>query len=190
MRIINARWTAVLTTRPLIALAACCCVLAIAACGSSSTSSAAGSAGSRASTAGSSSMLAFSRCMRTNGVPSFPDIPKGGIHIGAGEGPTGPTLSVNGVSVDAPAFRTARQKCQQYLPHVNVGPAQAAQDLHRALTFAECMRSHGVPKFPDPKITTGPGGGQGVDLRGSGLNFGSPAFQAAAKACGGGPKGP
>ena len=51
------------------------------------------------------------------------------------------------------------------------------------------MRSDGVPNFPDPKITVGPGGGPGVDLRGSGLNLQSPAFQAAVKACGGGPKG-
>ncbi len=50
------------------------------------------------------------------------------------------------------------------------------------------MRGHGVPKFPDPKITTGPGGGQAVDLRGAGLDFQAPAFQAAAKACGGGPR--
>ncbi len=51
------------------------------------------------------------------------------------------------------------------------------------------MRGHGVPKFPGPKVTTGPGGGQGIDLRGAGLDLQAPAFQAAVKACGGGPKG-
>jgi hypothetical protein len=50
------------------------------------------------------------------------------------------------------------------------------------------MRSHGVPGFPDPKVISSSGGNQRVYL--SGVNPQSPAFQAAAKACGGGPKGP
>ncbi len=121
----NAMWTAVLATWPLMAFAALGCVLAVAACGSSKTSSTAGPAGSSASTSDSSSTLAFSRCMRTNGVPNFPDNPRGGIHIAA----NGQTLAINGVTVSAPAFAAARHKCEQYLPHVNVSPAQAAQGL-------------------------------------------------------------
>ena len=53
--------------------------------------------------------------------------------------------------------------------------------------YADCMRAHGVPNFPDPSA-----GGGGVQI-GSGINPASPAFEAAQKACqdllpgGGGP---
>ena len=52
------------------------------------------------------------------------------------------------------------------------------------------MRSHSVPNYSDPKVTTGVGGQGVVNLSGAGLNFQSPAFQAAAKAGGGGPRRP
>jgi hypothetical protein len=107
-----------------------------------------------------------------------------GIRIEA----TGPTLSVNGVPVDAPAFLTARQKCERYMPHAQASQATSAQQTQRGLQFARCMRSHGVPNFPDPKVTTRTGGNQQVYL--PGVNLQAPAAQTAAKACGGGPKGP
>ncbi|MGO9907797.1 MAG: hypothetical protein ACLPY3_19075 [Solirubrobacteraceae bacterium] len=56
------------------------------------------------------------------------------------------------------------------------------------MNFAKCMRSHGVPNFPAPKVISSSGGSQQVYL--PGVNPQSPAVQAAAKACGGGPKGP
>jgi len=163
----------------------------IAACGSSSPNTASSAATSATSVASNgsdstSSPLAFSKCMRANGVPNFPDLRSNGIRIVGG---TGQTLSVNGVSVNAPAFLTARQTCEQYMPHASASQAQSAQQRQRGLQFARCMRSHGVPNFPDPKvITTNPDGNQGVYL--PGINPHSPAFQAGAKACGGGPKGP
>jgi hypothetical protein len=124
--------------------------------------------------------------MWSNGVPNYPDPRSSGTRIEV----SGQTLSVNGVSVNAPAFLAARAKCEKYLPHIEATPAQTAQQTHMALQFARCMRSHGVPNFPDLKATAGPNGNALVDLRGSGLNFQSPAFKAAAQACGGGPKGP
>lgn len=147
---------------------------------------------SRASTGGGSvstrSTLAFSKCMRAGGVPNFPDLTARGMRIASTQGPDGKTLSVNGVSVNAPAFAAARQRCQPYMAHTQVSPAQAAQTQQRGLEFARCMRSHGVPTFPDPFLSSR-GGNQQVRL--SGVNPRSPAFRAAAKACGGfGPKGP
>jgi hypothetical protein len=122
--------------------------------------------------------------MRANGVPNFPDLSNNGMRIEA----NGQTLSVNGVSVNAPAFQAARQECQKYLPHQQATPTQAAQQRQRGLNFAKCMRSHGVPNFPDPKIISSSGGNHVAYL--PGINLQAPAFQAAAKACGGGPKGP
>ena len=130
--------------------------------------------------------LAFSECMRANGVPNFPDLGNHGMRI---EG-SGATISVNGVSVNAPAYTAARQKCQRYMPHTSgtPTPAQTAQQHQQGLKFARCMRSHSVPNFPDPKIVSNHGGNQVVYL--PGVNPYAPAFQTAAKACGGGPKGP
>ena len=125
--------------------------------------------------------------MRSDGVPNFPDLSSSAMLIQA----NGQTLSVNGVSVDASAFLAARAKCEKYMPHVAASPAQAAHQTRKGLQFARCMRSHGVPNFPDPKLTTSTNGNAVADLRGAGLNFQSPAFKAAATACGGfAPKGP
>jgi hypothetical protein len=122
--------------------------------------------------------------MRANGVPNFPDISPRTMRIQNTQGPNGGTTSINGVTVNAPAFRGARQQCQKYIPRQIVSQSQAAPALQRALRFARCMRSHGLPNFPDPRITRGPGGGQGIYL-GPGLDVQSPAFQAAQNACGG-----
>jgi hypothetical protein len=122
--------------------------------------------------------------MRSHGVPNFPDLSSTGMRI---EG-NAQAISVNGVSVNAPAFLTARQTCERYMPHTYASPAQAAQQRQQGLRFARCMRSHGVPNFPDPKLINGANGQQQAYL--PGINPQSPAFQAAAKTCGGGPKGP
>ena len=58
-------------------------------------------------------------------------------------------------------------------------PAYAA-----AIAFAKCMRSNGVPNFPDPTFQTGPGGGLGVRIGGPGIDPSSPAFKSAQQACG------
>lgn len=167
-------------------------VVLIAACGSTSPTGSTSPAGSVSPAARGSnptdSTLTFSKCMRANGVPSFPDIDPRTMHIQSTQGPNGQTISVNGVSFDAPAFRAARQSCQKYLPHGYATPAQSAQARQRGLEFARCMRSHGVPNFPDPKVISSSGGNQQVYL--PGVNTQSPAVQAGAKACGFGPKGP
>jgi hypothetical protein len=48
----------------------------------------------------------------------------------------------------------------------------------KRLGFANCMRAHGVPNFPDPTA-----GGGGVNLHGTGINPQSPAFKSAHRAC-------
>ncbi|MDX6473556.1 MAG: hypothetical protein QOK22_2372 [Gaiellaceae bacterium] len=115
---------------------------------------------------------AFSACMRRNGVPSFPDPSKdGGITINGDRG----------VNPDSSQFKAAQTKCQKLLPNGGQGsPAEQAKMQDEALKYSACMRSHGVPKFPDPQFSAGSTrikiGGNGVDPR-------SPAFQAAQKAC-------
>ena len=189
--------------RILAALAALTAASAIAACGAGAPTHAGRSTSSNPETPGNSSSgpglstssagtitgVAFSRCMRANGVPNFPDLRSNGR---SGSGmliqASGQTLTVNGVSVSGPAFVAAKAKCERYLPHQPATPAKAAEQRQRGLKFAKCMRSHGVPNFSDPNDTSSSGNNQIVRLPPGTID--SPAFQAAAKACGGGPKGP
>jgi hypothetical protein len=60
-------------------------------------------------------------------------------------------------------------------------PAQSAAENTKGLEFSQCMRSHGVPNFPDP--ITGPTGGQAINLTGLGIDQNSPTYQAANQAC-------
>ena len=173
--------------RLLTAAAALAAATTIAACGSTTSPTASGSATNSSATSSISPALAFSECMRANGVPNFPDLSTMGIQIAG----NGQTISVNGVSLNGPAYRTARAKCQKYLPtHKTASPSQQAQAQLRAglLKFANCMRSHGVPNYPDPKVFNGQDGNQQVYL-GPGINPAAPAFQTAAKDCGGFGKG-
>jgi hypothetical protein len=66
------------------------------------------------------------------------------------------------------------------------GPSPNGASARELVEYARCMRSHGVPNFPDPKIQTGPYGGIAfsVDFGGTGINPNSPAFQAAQTDCG------
>lgn len=140
--------------------------------------------------------LAMATCMRAHGVPSFPDSPANGGPIGISAGPGG-TVTIGGAAVAQTTLRAAFQKCQSKAPQ---GPplsaAQIAGIRRGALRMAECMRAHGVSDFPDPQISTGPGG-HGIGIRiGIGLaGVGgeakargpeltrSPAFESAQQTC-------
>jgi hypothetical protein len=165
--------------------------LGLAACGSSSPSSTAtnssggqSSSGGQTSDASASKSLEFASCMRSHGVPNFPDPPSNGqIRLQIQQTPD--STSVNGVEVNGPAFRSAMTACKSYLPNGGTpSAAQTAKIKAEALAMARCMRSHGVPNFPDPKFQAGPNGGVGIQLGGSGIDPNSPAFQAAQKECG------
>ena len=58
------------------------------------------------------------------------------------------------------------------------GYAQTASRRSEALAFSQCMRGHGVANFPDPSAD-----GQVKIASSSGINFSSPAFEAAESAC-------
>jgi hypothetical protein len=124
----------------------------VAQLGSTSTTTQAGrsSAGSGASTAGgsiTSQTLAYSRCMRVHGVPTFPDPDSNGLPK---------TQVVSARQADPSRFDSANTACRHLVPSggTNGGngetPAQIAQDWTDLRRFARCMRSHGVPNWPDP----------------------------------------
>jgi hypothetical protein len=176
--------------RPLpIALAAVSCAVALAACGSSSPTKASDGPTGQRKLAGA---LAFSKCMRSHGVPNFPDPHVSGNSIQIlGGGP--------GIDQQSPAFTSAQQSCEHLLPS-GVAPRQQqiAQKLAQLLRISRCMRSHGIPGFPDPTTSppTSRAGYSAITSNGgawlaipSSVDVNSPAFQRAAAACTLGPVG-
>lgn len=128
-------------------------------------------------------MVAFAQCMRSHGVPDFPEPSEGHLLIKSN--------SKNGLNPSSPPFQAAMKACRSLVPAPKISPQQTAAMQAQALKFSACMRSHGVPNFPDPKFE---GGGVRMTLHAGpgGINPQSRQFQAAQKACQGdmpGPKG-
>ena len=165
--------------------------LGLAACGSS-TPTMTNAASTNSAAGKQAGGVAFAQCIRAHGVPNFPDPSSngnGGIQVQQSQrSGSGPSTEVNGVPVNGPAFQGAMKACAHYLPNGGKpSAAQTAKAKAQALAMSRCMRSHGVPNFPDPTFQSGPNGGVGIGIRignNSGIDPSSPAFQAAQKACG------
>lgn len=116
--------------------------------------------------------LQFSACMRSHGVKNFPDpqISGNGISMKIG----GPGLNPN-----SPAFQSAQKACQKYQPVPTAANGKGA-DPTKVAAWAACMRSHGLPHFPDPTIDNGV---LKLNLTGTGIDPQSSAFQNATTAC-------
>jgi hypothetical protein len=129
-------------------------------------------------------VLALVQCMRSHGVPNFPDpdasrgysLAANGVLTGAG----GSSVDINNSQAQA-----AYGDCRHLVPG---GPSisqleqaeqqaqqQQAKMLPLLVKYAQCMRGHGVPNFPAPgQSKSGPGGSPNVN---------SPQYLAAATAC-------
>jgi hypothetical protein len=159
------------------------CGLAVAGCGFTGNSSEAASSGGPVSPAVASAFLKFADCMRSHGVPNFPDPGSGGgIEISPG----------SGVDPASPAFQSAQRGCKKLLPGggpKGSPPPPSASDVRAALAWAQCVRKHGVPNFPDPSTRATAGFMfRGVAFPvGPSFNPQSPAFKQAQSACGIGP---
>jgi hypothetical protein len=159
-------------------------VLSLAACGGGhsgpavasegSTSAAQPASGSSTSNSSSSPVrqaLAFARCMRLHGVSDFPD------PNGSGNFPP----SVKQISLSNPhQFQGARTACSDLLPNGGNGPtpAQWQQILGTMVEFAQCMRHHGVPNWPDPTYDS-----HGRPVFNINVDPNSPAFTGEIHAC-------
>ncbi len=123
-----------------------------------------------------SGLTAYSACMRSHGVPSFPDPDStGGI----------PKPQVIAASKSNPSrFASATDACRPLLPSNGLGPPQSAQQqrirLADELSFASCMRSHGVSRFPDP---TAQGDLSVARVQAQGIDVHSPAVLRDVQAC-------
>jgi hypothetical protein len=122
---------------------------------------------------GTAAGVKYTACMRAHGVPGFPDPDAQGTI----------TITVSSsVNPSSPLFQKAEADCQRLMP-AGKGPSQALQQRMRqaALAFSACMRSHGMPNYPDP--TFGPGGAVSQSISRGQADPSSPVFQAAQKAC-------
>jgi hypothetical protein len=110
--------------------------------------------------------------MRSHGVSDFPDptTPEGGGVAFQLKGGPGSDLNQNN-----PTFKAARQACRGLLPGRQQAPSMPAPNIAAELTWARCLRSHGVPSFPDPN-------NQGA-FDSSKFDPNSPAFRSASNAC-------
>jgi hypothetical protein len=109
---------------------------------------------------------AYSACMRNHGVGNFPD-------------PEGQLIKTRGIDKNSPTFQAAARACRSLAP-TPAPPAQQAQLQAQELAFAKCMRSHGVPAFPDPQV------GNGVthlQVTAGQIDPNSPIVEAATVAC-------
>jgi hypothetical protein len=145
---------------------------------SATSSTAAGSSGgSGKPTSPDSQAVAYSACVRAHGVPNFPD-PK----VSANGNEVKVAIAVNPSITGNPHFKSARQACSKLLPGGGPGGEGnhqiSPQEQSRFLKAAACIRSHGIPNFPDPTFSGG-----GVHIAHQGLNESSPVFTAAVHAC-------
>ncbi len=142
--------------------------LLISGCGGGSTSS--GAPNPAVANIGRQS-LAFAACMRSRGVSGYPD-PQvtssgNGVQVRISPGTANP---------DSPAFRAADRACHHLMPGLVSTSASGGQNQQQDLKFANCMRSHGVPDFPDADR-------DGAFTLPSTMNQQAPQFKRATTAC-------
>ena len=116
--------------------------------------------------------LKYSRCMRSHGVANFPDPGASDSVIRA--------FKSSGI-FSSPIFMPASRACAKYngghLPTTQTTQVVSPDEMEKLLAVSRCMRSHGVPNFPDPNPITGQMG------RPAGMQANSPTVLAALRAC-------
>ncbi len=133
-------WPSAARTAAAVIATAALALLSAACSGSPSSTSSGGS--SNAGGSANSKALAYARCVRSRGVPDFPDPSSAGEFN---------KTTMHQLSASNSQYQTATQACAHLLPNSG-GPtvAEVQQEWNAMASFARCMRSHGVPNGPDP----------------------------------------
>ena len=148
--------------------------------GTSASTAAAGNSGPPPSAALQKAQLAYTICMRSHGLPNFPDPNSGGGY------PDGYMKSL-----DMARYPSATEDCRPLADRAGMAPRTKAQmeaHVQAMLKIAQCMRANGVKSFPDPDAQGGfqvPTGGSS-----SSIDVYSAQYAAAAKKCNGPPGTP
>ena len=170
------RHGALLTISPVVVVVAL--ALLAAGCGgggSAGVASVASSTTTAATTTVQNGAVAFARCMRTHGVPDWPDPTGSGVFDKA-------KLLQLGVSPSRVRAIEERD-CNNLLPNgggSQTSPQQTRTQLADELSFARCVRRHGVSRFPDPTVQDG----LTVEMvQAQGIDVHSPAVLRVVQAC-------
>ena len=93
-------------------------------------------------------------------------------------------IGINPSISEQPAFKSAQKACQHILGSPgngpNSSPAQQHARVQALLAFAQCLRSHGFPNFPDPSSS---GDLSQNTIRQAGISFQNPALLTAGQNC-------
>jgi hypothetical protein len=152
--------TAIIATAALALLAACGGSPASAGPGSPASAGpgSSASAGTGSAAAGSAA-VSYAHCMRSHGLPDYPDPGSSGAL---------PKTSARLLGVSTAVYTAAQNACQNLLPEAGTSLTNSSlqqcylagvcpqtlvqQALSAGRVFAQCMRSHGVPYWPDPTV--------------------------------------
>ena len=153
-----------------VTVAGCSGGPAVPTAGSQPTTTGAPTGGSGSSGASTlAEAVALSQCIRSHGVPTFPDptqTPNGGYGY-----------RTAGIDPNSAAFQGAIQACKALPSPWNTTGQQLTSAQQQAwLTWAQCIRVHGVPNFPDPTFS-------GTEVHDSGVGSNSPQLQSAMDVC-------
>lgn len=132
-------------------------------------------------TSASDPWAGFVRCARQHGVPDLPDARNGRMVLGHSNGKT----TVNGIPLNESSqqIEAAKRACRSLMPAQRdttprMSVAEVAHLKQMAMAAAQCVRQHGFPSFPDPKVSSG---GVGFQITASERN--SPTFNATLTEC-------
>ena len=130
--------------------------------------------------------LAFTKCMRSHGVPQFP-APDGQGNFN--------NAQIEALENNNSQAENAIDQCRSVLPNAGTGLTAEQiqtiqqQNLRNAVKAAHCMRAHGIENFPDPAGTTQASGVNWQPVtsaeQAGGFNQNSPSYEAAFMACNG-----
>ena len=111
--------------------------------------------------------LKYSQCIRSQGIAWYPD-PQ----------PNGDMVATEPPGDDQQKLAAAEQACRKYNP-VNDGNPISSEDVAKLRKMSQCMRDHGIARYPDPDPTNG-----AISLdKSSGISPDDPSFKKALDEC-------
>lgn len=124
----------------------------VASVGTTTTTAVAAAAGGTVPAAGQlpEQLVKYVSCMRSHGVADFPE-----PSVSEGASGTHISLVLPASIANSPKFASAQRACRKYAPPKLAPPQITAADQADYLKAAQCMRSHGIVGFPDPKFPNG-----------------------------------
>ncbi|MDX6361949.1 MAG: hypothetical protein QOC85_952 [Streptomyces sp.] len=162
-------------SQSVLAASALAIALCVTGCSDDTKTAASNDVGSKPSTSPTSPFekaLDYAQCMRSNGVPSFPDPQQdsGGVRISPGD-----------VDPNSAEYQKAAEACRDKMPQGQGGTGGAGGgqlDSAKVAAWAKCLRENGLTKLPDPEIN---GSNMTIDPKAAGIT--PEEFQKAQQAC-------